>query len=265
MKRRLDIQAHILPNMEDSKCPQTIENSVQMIKGLATSGITDIFCTPKVDDSNVQAIITSIPDTLDNVRHAVAEQDVNVTLHSGAVVELSDTMIEYIRSHRDLLVLGKSHFMLVTIPENCKLYHVNMWLQTLWDLDIVPILSEVERHSIFFSKPEQLLEWVDKGILFECNIMSFNHDSKYYSKAIELYTNGLIHFFGTGYDVLTEQCGDYVEVISKLDMEYKKNLLSDIQLNERDLLADRMFYPAVPDYWVGKRPNFWTRLLSIAL
>ena len=138
MKHRLDIQAYILPNMEDNKCPQTIEKSVQMIKELATSGITDIFCTPKVNDSNVQAIITSIPDTLDNVRHAVAEQDVNVILHSGAVVELSDTMIEYIRKHRDLLVLGKSHFMLVTISENCKLYHVNMWLQTLWDLGIVP-------------------------------------------------------------------------------------------------------------------------------
>ena len=265
MKHRLDIQAYILPNMEDNKCPQTIEKSVQMIKELATSGITDIFCTPKVNDSNVQAIITSIPDTLDNVRHAVAEQDVNVILHSGAVVELSDTMIEYIRSHRDLLVLGKSHFMLVTIPENCKLYHVNMWLQTLWDLDIVPILSEVERHSIFFSKPEQLLEWVDRGILFECNIMSFTHHSEHYTRAIELYTNGLIHFFGTGYDVMNNQYGSYVDVISKLDVEYKKDLLSDVRLNERDLLADRVFYPMVPDHWAGKRPNFWTRLLSIAL
>lgn len=53
--------------------------------------------------------------------------------------------------------------------------------------------------------------------------------------------------------------------MSKFDIEYKKNLLSDIQLNERDLLADWMFYPTVLDYWVGKRPNFWTRLLSIAL
>ena len=60
MKRRLDIQAYILPNMEDSKCPQIIEKSVQMIKELATSGITDIFGTPKVNDSNVQAMITSI-------------------------------------------------------------------------------------------------------------------------------------------------------------------------------------------------------------
>ena len=60
MKRRLDIQAYILPNMADSKCPQIIEKSVQMIKELATSGITDIFGTPKVNDSNVQAMITSI-------------------------------------------------------------------------------------------------------------------------------------------------------------------------------------------------------------
>ena len=75
----------------------------------------------------------------------------------------------------------------------------------------------------------------------------------------------MIHFFGTGYDVMKNQYDSYVDVISKLDVEYKKDLLSDVRLNERDLLADRVFYPTGPDHWSGKRPNFWTRLLSIAL
>ena len=56
-------------------------------------------------------------------------------------------------------------------------------------------------------------------------------------KAIELYTNGLIHFFGTGYDVMNNQYGSYVDVISKLDVEYKKDLLSDVRLNERDFIS----------------------------
>ena len=264
MKRILDLHTHILPAMEDGKGPQTMAESVQMIKDLVASGITDIFCTPKVNILTVQSFIASVPTILDNVRHAVAEQDVSATLHKGAVVELSDSMIEYIRNHREALVLGNSHFMLVTIPADCKLHHVDAWLQTLCDLGITPIINEVERYSLFFRKPELLLAWVDKGILFECNIMSFEHHSEHYTRAIELYTNGLIHFFGTGYDVLPNQYGSYVEVISKLDMEYKKDLLGDVRLNERDLLADRVFYPTVPDHWAGRRPNFWTRLLALA-
>ncbi len=55
---------------------------------------------------------------------------------------------------------------------------------------------------------------------------------------------------------MNNQYGSYVDVISKLDVEYKKDLLSDVRLNERDLLADRVFYPTVPDHWAGKRPNF---------
>ena len=265
MKRILDLHTHILPAMEDGKGPQTMAESVQMIKDLVASGITDIFCTPKVNILTVQSFIASVPTILDNVRHAVAEQDVSATLHKGAVVELSDSMIEYIRNHREALVLGNSHFMLVTIPADCKLHHVDAWLQTLCDLGITPIINEVERYSLFFRKPELLLAWVDKGILFECNIMSFEHHSEHYTRAIELYTNGLIHFFGTGYDVMKNQYDSYVDVISKLDVEYKKDLLSDVRLNERDLLADRVFFPTVPDHWSGKRPNFWTRLLSIAL
>ena len=167
MKRILDLHTHILPAMEDGKGPQTMAESVQMIKDLVASGITDIFCTPKVNILTVQSFIASVPTILDNVRHAVAEQDVSATLHKGAVVELSDSMIDYIRNHREALVLGNSHFMLVTIPADCKLHHVDAWLQTLCDLGITPIINEVERYSLFFRKPELLLAWVDKGILFE--------------------------------------------------------------------------------------------------
>ena len=59
--------------------------------------------------------------------------------------------------------------------------------------------------------------------------MSFTNHSEHYTRAIELYTNGLIHFFGTGYDVMNNQYGSYVDVISKLDVEYKKDLLSDVR------------------------------------
>ena len=93
MKRILDLHAHILPAMEDGKGPQIMAESVQMIKDLVASGITDIFCTPKVNVLTVQSFIASVPAILDNVRYAVAEQDVSATLHKGAVVELSDSMI----------------------------------------------------------------------------------------------------------------------------------------------------------------------------
>ena len=43
MKRILDLHTHILPAMEDGKGPQTMAESVQMIKDLVASGITDIF------------------------------------------------------------------------------------------------------------------------------------------------------------------------------------------------------------------------------
>ena len=157
--------------------------------------------------------------------------------------------------------------MLVALPENSKVHHINAWLLSLLDMGIVPIISEVETHRQLFTKPEQLLEWVDKGILIQCNMASFNHSNANYHRAIELYRNGLIHFFGTGYcsesDVQAHQ--GYVEAISKLDSTYKKDLLPNIHLNERDLLADRTFYPTVPSSWVGQKSNFLTRLFGFIL
>ena len=143
MKRILDLHTYILPAMADGKGPQSMAESVQMVKDLVSSGITDIFCTPKVNELNVQTVVESVVEQVENLKQAVSEQAINVTLHSGAVVELGDGMIDYIRNHTASLVLGNSHFMLVTIPQDCKLYHVDAWLQTLCDLGITPIISEV--------------------------------------------------------------------------------------------------------------------------
>jgi hypothetical protein len=234
---------------------------------LCNQGITDIFSTPDVTVSMDKKTWNTMESLVNDVKLAVGEQQVDITIHSGARVLLCDEMVEYIAAHRNQYLLGNSHFMLVALPQNSKVHHVNAWLLSLLDMGIVPIISEVESYRQLFTKPEQLLEWVDKGILIQCNMASFNHNNANYQRAIELYRNGLIHFFGTGYsserDVQAHQ--GYVEAISKLDSTYKKDLLPNIHLNERDLLANRTFYPAVPSSWVGQRSNFLTRLFGFAL
>ena len=241
--------------------------SVKMIKSLCDQGITDIFSTPDVTVAMDKNTWNTMESLVNDVKLAVGEQQVEVTIHSGARVLLCDEMVEYIAVHRNQYLLGNSHFMLVALPQNSKVHHVNTWLLSLLDMGIVPIISEVEAHRQLFTKPEQLLEWVDKGILIQCNMASFNHNNANYQRAIELYRNGLIHFFGTGYsresDVQAHQ--GYVEAISKLDSMYKKDLLPNIHLNERDLLANRIFYPTVPSSWVGQKANFLTRLFGFAL
>ena len=234
---------------------------------MCNQGITDIFSTPDVTVSMDKKTWNTMESLVNDVKLAVGEQQVDITIHSGARVLLCDEMVEYIAAHRNQYLLGNSHFMLVALPQNSKVHHVNAWLLSLLDMGIVPIISEVESYRQLFTKPEQLLEWVDKGILIQCNMASFNHNNANYQRAIELYRNGLIHFFGTGYsserDVQAHQ--GYVEAISKLDSTYKKDLLPNIHLNERDLLANRTFYPAVPSSWVGQRSNFLTRLFGFAL
>ena len=267
MSRVVDLHGCILPAVLGPQGPQTMAESVKMIKSLSKQGITDIFSTPDVTVSMDLNTWNAMKSLVNEVKVAIKEQLVDVTIHSGARVMLCDEMIEYIAFHRNQYTLGDSHFILVALPQNSKVHHINAWLLSLLDMGIVPIVSEVESYRQLFTKPEQLLEWVDKGILIQCNIASFDDGNVNYDRTIELYRNGLIHFFGTvcinGCDVKAYQ--GYVEAISKLDSTYKKDLLPNIHLNERDLLANRTFYPSVPSSWVGKKGNFLTRLFGFAL
>ena len=51
--------------------------------------------------------------------------------------------LNYIAAHHNQYLLGNSHFMLVALPQNSKVHHVNAWLLSLLDMGIVPIISEV--------------------------------------------------------------------------------------------------------------------------
>ena len=267
MSRVVDLHGCILPAVLGPQGPQTMAESVKMIKSLSEQGITDIFSTPDVTVSMDLNTWNAMKSLVNEVKVALKEQLVDVTIHSGARVMLCDEMIEYIAFHRNQYTLGDSPFILVALPQNSKVHHINAWLLSLLDMGLVPIISEVETYGQLFTKPEQLLAWVDRGILIQCNMASFDHGNANYDRAIELYRNGLIHFFGTGYsdgcDVEAYQ--GYVEAISELDNTYKKDLLPNIHLNERDLLANRTFYPSVPSSWVGKKGNFLTRLFGFAL
>lgn len=265
MKRVVNLQAHLLPGLELGVGPNTLAESVHMVKDLAAIGMTDIYCTPKVNDSNLISVVAAMNLSLSHLKQAIQEQAISVTLYGGAVVELSDTMIEYIEHHRDVLVLENSHFMLVSFPEMSKVYHIDSWLKALQDLGITPIISEAEMHPALFNDPDHIIKWVDSGILVECNVQSLSRESRHFKRALDLYRNGLIHFLGTGYNSSHTIHHTYVETIAQLDTEYKKDLLGAVQLNERDLLADRVFYPPVPNHWQGGRPNFWTRLFNFAL
>lgn len=265
MHRVVDLHGCILPGVSGAEKPQTLAESVQMIKSLVAQGITDIFSAPTVTiDMGIDewAYIESL---LKDLRLALKKEYVNVTIHDGARVMLSDDMISYIKTHRTQYLLGQSHFMLVTVPENSKIHHINAWLLALLNLGIIPIISDLEAHRNLFAQPEQLLEWVDKGILIQCSMASFDISSPNYHRAVELYRNGLIHFFGSGSCDNALAYREYMESISRLDSTYKQDLLSDVQLNERDLLANRVFYPHVPSRWVGGKGNFWTRLFGFAL
>lgn len=267
MHRVVDLHGCILPGVSGAEKPQTLAESVQMIKSLVAQGITDIFSAPPTVTIDMGIDEWAYMESLlKDLRLALKKEHVNVTIHDGARVMLSDDMISYIKTHRTQYLLGgQSHFMLVTVSENSKIHHINAWLLALLNLGIIPIISDLEARRNLFAQPEQLLEWVDKGILIQCSMASFDISSPNYHRAVELYRNGLIHFFGSGSCDNALAYREYMESISRLDSTYKQDLLSDVQLNERDLLANRVFYPHVLRWVGGGKGNFWTRLFGFTL
>ncbi|ETJ29894.1 Capsular polysaccharide biosynthesis protein-like protein, partial [human gut metagenome] len=67
--------------------------SVKMIKSLSEQGITDIFSTPDVTVSMDLNTWNAMNSLVNEVKVMVKEQQVDITIHSGARVMLCDEMV----------------------------------------------------------------------------------------------------------------------------------------------------------------------------
>ena len=71
MNRVVDLHGCILPSVLGPQGPQTMAESVKMIKSLAEQGITDIFSTPDVTVSMDMNTWDEMETTLNDVKLAV--------------------------------------------------------------------------------------------------------------------------------------------------------------------------------------------------
>ncbi len=107
MSRVVDLHGCILPAVLGPQGPQTMAESVKMIKSLSEQGITDIFSTPDVTVSMDLNTWNAINSLVNKVKVMVKEQQVDITIHSGARVMLCDEMVAYIASHRNQIYVGR--------------------------------------------------------------------------------------------------------------------------------------------------------------
>jgi protein-tyrosine phosphatase len=194
----IDLHCHILPGLDDGA--RDLAHAVGMARIARADGITHVAGTPHVYKGSFE-----FPDlgVFDEARallsRALREENIDVTILSGAEVHITHGLVDEVRARRKSLVLAGSAYLIVEFPHDHVFSGAKDLFFNLMSESVVPIIAHPERNTMFTRFPKLLFELVAMGALAQANAGSLldAHGPEAGEAARRFLELGLVHFIAS--------------------------------------------------------------------
>lgn len=192
---KTDLHSHLIPGIDDGA--DTVETSLELIKGLKELGYQKIITTPHVMGDYYKNTSEIILTGLKTMQDRLKQEGVEVELQASAEYYLDDNFTRLIEEN-DLLPFG-DNFILFELPFVAEPQNLE---KVIFDLQLGgyrPILAHPERYTYWYDDKKKCRDLLNKGLLFQLNVNSL---SGHYSPAtrqiaIEMIEQDMFRFIGS--------------------------------------------------------------------
>lgn len=169
--KMIDLHSHILPGIDDGA--PNIEASVELVRELASGGVTEIIATPHYIDETIYdspryenlKLVAELQKRLD-------AEEIAVKIHLGNEIYINRDILDFLESG-EVSSMGDSDYILVELPMSGEFPgYADIFLELL-RAGYKVILAHPERYVSFQKDFSLVTELYDMGVLLQCNIGSF--------------------------------------------------------------------------------------------
>lgn len=238
----VDIHSHILNGVDDGS--KTIEESIQILKEAVNAGVTDIIVTPHyVPEGNYINNVKENRAYLEELIKETIKQKIDIRLYQGNEVYVTRNIEELIFSE-EIATLNRSRYVLFELPMAQNIPYLNDVIYSLLGENLIPIIAHPERYTFYQKDQSQMVELIEKGVLFQANLGSiiglYGKDAK--KALIQMLKTDKIHFlasdvhrFGTIYPKMNEIIEELKKYISKEKIEELTQIHANLVLQNEDI------------------------------
>ncbi len=236
----IDFHSHIIPGVDDGS--KSVEETYNMIVEAKDAGFTDIIMTSHFTSHYYEPNPQELMLWKEKLQEIINIKGIGVNLHSGMEIYVSDRLDELYKSGK-LLTIGKSKYILIELPINASINYLDNILYIIESLGLKLILAHPERYIYVQNNPSLIDEYIDKGILLQCNFGSIIGQ---YGKMAEqtmkkMLKSGQVDFLGSDchrensvYKTIPEAVRKIKSLIGEEEFDRITNINPNMVLEDKD-------------------------------
>ncbi|MGB0523706.1 MAG: tyrosine-protein phosphatase [Flammeovirgaceae bacterium] len=166
---KVDMHSHLLPGIDDGA--KTIEESLALIQRLVELGFTKLIMTPHIMSDFYRNTPEIILEKLDLVKQACQAEGIEVELEAAAEYYLDEGFIKKLDNQEKLLTFGDQYLLFETSYLNAP-HQLDSAIFMMQSQGYKPVMAHPERYVYNFGKIDKFVEYHEKGVLMQVNLMS---------------------------------------------------------------------------------------------
>lgn len=248
----IDVHCHLVYGVDDGST--SLNETLQMLKEAKNVGFTDIILTPHFSNY-FQVSAEEISKKIEEIKR---ESQAGINLYQGNEIYITSTLIDDLNNKKSVS-LNNSKYVLFEVPMHNSTYNVDEVIYDILNAGKVPILAHPERYDFVQSDPNWLLNYIERGVLFQSNYASIV--GRYGKEAKEtvkkLLTHNMIHFLGSDNHKPNTVYAEMPEILNKLEKLIGPNYLKTLSVdNPQKILNNENIEIDDPEK-IRKTWKFW--------
>lgn len=173
-----ELHSHLIPGIDDGV--QTMEESIDVLRHLASLGYTKVITTPHIMGDFYKNSPENILPKLEELRSELRSNHIAIELQAAAEYMVDDALQEKIDAG-SLLTFGQNH-VLIEMPFSAPSPNLKEILFALQINGYKPVLAHPERYLYYAARPSRYDELFASEVLLQVNIYSL---IGYYSPQVQ--------------------------------------------------------------------------------
>ena len=189
----IDIHCHILPEVDDG--PKSWETAEAMCRMAAKDGIRHMVATPHANDRYFYDR-KYLAGLLENLQQRIGDSP---RLSLGCDFHLSFENMQAAMKAPEKFCIGETRYLLVEFNNFSIPQQVDVWLNQMCEMGVIPILTHPERNPILQEAPDRVLHWIKAGCTVQvtANSLTGAWGDRARQAAQSLLRKRAVHFLAT--------------------------------------------------------------------